>query len=302
MIARLQRWVTLALVLGAVAWAYGFWCAGHPAIAVAGAVILLFGHAFVLAAEFSLLVVLRKHDAAPVAPARQLLRAWCAEVLIAPRVFCWRQPFRATAVADWLPDANPMDLPSRGIVLVHGFACNRAFWNPWMMVLRTRGVPFVGVNLEPPFGSIADYGTAIAAAVCAVRQATGVAPVIVAHSMGGLAVRAWLVHCKPDEMPARVITIGTPHQGTWLARFGLATNSTQMRIGAEWQRTLCRSERREVHARFICFYSNCDNMILPPSNATLTGADNRHIPGCAHVDLAFHPDIMAEAVKCVRLA
>ena len=88
------------------------------------------------------------------------------------------------------------------MLFVHGFFCNRGLWNPWMRRLRAAGIPFVAVNLEPVFGSIDSYASIVEAAVRSLEQATGGAPVIVAHSMGGLAVRSWL----QDEREASAST------------------------------------------------------------------------------------------------
>ena len=72
------------------------------------------------------------------------------ESLTAHEVFGWRQPFRARRARH---AARCAQRGRRGVVLVHGFVCNRGFWNPWMPRLRAAGVPFVAVNLEPVFGS-----------------------------------------------------------------------------------------------------------------------------------------------------
>jgi triacylglycerol esterase/lipase EstA (alpha/beta hydrolase family) len=120
-----------------------------------------------------------------------------------------------------------------------------------------------------------------------------VAPLVVAHSMGGLAVRAWL-HASADANAAKhVITIGTPHRGTWLARFGLTRNGHQMRIDNTWLGEL-QGREAAIGARFTCFYSHCDNIVFPPSTATLPGADNRHVPATAHVHLAFQAAVFNE--------
>ena len=57
---------------------------------------ILFGYALFLGLEFVMLALTRGDDPAPRATPAQLLQAWWGEVLSAPRVFCWRQPFRAT--------------------------------------------------------------------------------------------------------------------------------------------------------------------------------------------------------------
>lgn len=227
MLARLQQAITIGLVVLASVWAACFLVAGRPWWALAGAGLILFGYAAFLAVEFVMLACVRSGDPAPRARAGQLLRAWWGEVTHSPRVFCWRQPFRSHAVPDHLPaDARGR----RGCLLVHGFVCNRGFWTPWMKRLRDAGVPFVAVDLEPVFGSIDAYVDVLTAAANRIEAATGMPPVVVAHSMGGLAVRHWLA--RTGTQVDRVVTIGTPHRGTWLARFSMTANGHQMRIGA----------------------------------------------------------------------
>jgi len=298
MLARLQQATTLGLLVAAVLWAAYFIAQDKPGWAGAGAFLIVFGYAVVLGIEFVLLWFVNRDDPAPRATAWQLAKAWWGEVHTAPRVFCWRQPFRSNAEPDHLPAGTRR----RGVVFVHGFVCNRGLWNPLMSRLRSMGVPFVAVNLEPVFGSIDSYADAIEAAVHRLETATGYAPVIVAHSMGGLATRAWLAATQADRRVHRVITIGTPHGGTFLGRFGQTPNTRQMRQGSEWQQQLAAREPAQRFERFTCFYGHCDNVVFPASTATLPGADNRHIAGIAHVHMAHHEEVFNEVLRWVGLA
>ena len=294
MLARLQQVITLTLVTATVAWATYFARSGQLAWGAVGAVLILFAYAFFLALEFILLARVQAAGHAPRATALQLLRAWYGEVLSAPRVFCWRQPFRSNAEADHL-DVAPGT--GRGVVLVHGFVCNRGFWNPWMKALRAQNVAFVAVNLEPLFGSISCYVDTIEAAVRRVELATGRPPIIVAHSMGGLAVRAWLGKRDADHRIHRVITIGTPHGGTWLARYGRTVNNKEMALNSPWLEELAAAGTPSRNALFTCFYGNCDNIVFPTTTATLVGADNRHVAATAHVHMAFQPAVFSEVSR-----
>jgi triacylglycerol esterase/lipase EstA (alpha/beta hydrolase family) len=184
----------------------------------------------------------------------------------------------------------------RGVVFIHGFVCNRGFWNPWLVRMRTLGHPFVAVNLEPVFGSIDAYVPIIEDAVDRVTRATGLAPVLVCHSMGGLVARAWLRATSAHERVHHVITIGSPHHGTWLGRFSLLENGRQMRLGGSWVRGLEQGSDPVRNALFTCWYSSCDNVVFPASTATLPGADNRLVRGVAHVELGFHPRVMDESL------
>jgi triacylglycerol lipase len=89
---------------------------------------------------------------------------------------------------------------------------------------------------------------------------------------------------------AHVITIGTPHRGTWLARLSRLQNGRQMRLDGEWVAQLAAQPARP--GLFTCWYSNCDNVVFPPAAATLPGADNRLVTNAAHVELAFRPEVM----------
>ena len=259
--------------------------------ACVGVAVLLMVHAAALAIEFVVARRVNRRDGTVRATRAQALRAWFAESLIAARVFCWYQPFRCNAI----PDAMHRD-DRRGVVLIHGFLCNRGFWYPWLHALRRRGHVFVAVTLEPVFGSIDKYVDQIDQAIDRVRAATGMAPLLVCHSMGGLAARAWLRDTVDASRVHRIVTLGTPHAGTSIAHVGRSLNGRQMRPGGDWLAHIAPRAGQAQRVAFTCWYSNCDNIVFPASNATLLGADNRFAPGLAHVELAFDPTVMRETL------
>lgn len=291
MLARLQRGIVASLLLAALAWAV---CAWHAPRSVfwGGLALFVTGHALFLALEFTLMHAVNRHADAPRASVGSVARAWLSESLHAPRVFGWRQPFRAHA---W-PDQLAPTPGAAGVVFVHGFFCNRAFWHPWLQRLARDGRVYAAVSLEPVFGSIDAYAATVDAAVRRVHAATGVPVLLVCHSMGGLAVRAWLRQTGADARVAHVVTIGTPHQGTWLGRYGRTANARQMRLDSAWLRELAQSESAEHRRRFTCYHSNADNIVFPTPVATLPDADNRFLPGVAHVAMAFDERVMDETL------
>ncbi|AKJ31444.1 esterase/lipase family protein [Caldimonas brevitalea] len=297
MLARLQQAITLTLLGSAFAWAFWWAQQGRPLVAAAGALLIALGYALVLAIEFVILSRVHGDDPTPKASLRELVAAWWGEVTHSPVIFCWRQPFVPNAVPD-----RPEAAGRRGVVLIHGFVCNRGFWTPWMRRLRARGVPFVAVSLEPVFGSIDHYADLVEAAVRRLELGTGQAPVLVCHSMGGLAARAWLRREQADARVHRVITIGTPHRGTHLGRHGRTLNTRQMGLDSPWLQQLTAAEPPERYRRFTCFYSNCDNIVFPPAVASLPGAVNLHLPGWAHVHMVHHPQVFNEVLASVGAA
>lgn len=295
-LARLQATALAATMLGLLAWV--LWAGAHSsALACKGLALALLFWALGLALPFVLMHAVNRSDAAPRARLGQVLRALGAEARCFFAVFCWRQPLRSQSVADWLPEAPT---GRRGVVLVHGFLCNRGLWLPWMPLLRARGHAYVAVNLEPVFGSIDAYVPTIEDAVRRVTQATGMAPVIIAHSMGGLATRAWLRALQADSRVHHVVTLGTPHGGTWLGRWSRATNGRQMQVASPWLQRLQLDEPASRAQRFSCWYSNCDNIVFPARTAALPGARQHFIAGVAHVEMACHPEVVQACLALLQ--
>jgi len=295
-LASLQQ---LLLFTGAailVMWLWWMW-PHSPVAAIAVAFASVTGHAWVLAVEFFLIPVLRASDATPRASSAELIRAWMVEVVHAWRVFAWRQPFHWRSFPDVLH--GPRVKQRTGVVFIHGIICNRGFWTPWLRQLNTDGRAFVAMNLEPVFPGIDDYVNLLEQAVIKVERSTGRPPLLVCHSMGGLVARAWLRQNDVARIE-HVVTIGSPHSGTWYARFSLVPNGRDMDPNGPWMAQLNAEWTPQQAARFTCWYSNCDNIVQPPVAATLRGADNRLVRGAAHIELAFRPEVMRGTLAMLR--
>ncbi len=234
---------------------------------------------------------LNRNEAEPRATLGALVQAFLREACTAPVVFLWRQPFRSQAIPDFLPSSD-----KTGVVFIHGFFCNRAFWTPWMAQLLSDKRVFASVTLEPAFGSIDDYASLVEAAVAKVTLATGQPPTLICHSMGGLAARAWLRSNPANEARIqRIITMGTPHFGTALSTEKALlplTNTQQMQRMGAWTQQLAKDEPPARYGKFTCWYSNCDNIVVPTSTATLPGADNRLVTAQGHISMAFDEKVM----------
>lgn len=298
------------MALACVAGAVGLWHETSPWLAALVAALVCTGHAWVLALECVVAAWLNRHNAELRARWLEWMHAWWQEARVAPIVFGWRQPFRWRAMPDSMASSMEAGSSVEGpgaVVLIHGFVCNRGFWLPWMHALRQRGLPYVSVNLEPVFGSIDEYVPLIEAAVVRAQLLGAGRPSLVCHSMGGLAARAWLASAPGNaSRVGHVITVGTPHRGTWLARWSHSDNGRQMRPNGPWLSALEERESTAMPGRpwssFVCWYTNTDNIVFPADTATLPGADNRLIRGAAHVDLAFHPRVMTESLSMLASA
>ena len=296
--ARWQKILVLGWLLASAAWLAWAW-PRSLALALGGWAIAASTSLAWLGLQFVLMRRINRRDATPAAGRWALLRAWLLEALTCTWVFGWLQPFAHRQQPDWLP---PTPTGQRGVVLVHGFLCNRGVWLPWLPELRARGHAYVALTLEPAFGSVDDYVAAIDTAMRQVQAATGLPPVLVGHSMGGLAARAWLrtLAQPPAQRVYRILTLGTPHHGTWPARFSHTTNGMQMRLNSPWLQALAASEGAAQRALFSCWYSDCDNIVYPTRSATLDGADNHLLQGLGHVHMLYAPQVRAACWQALQ--
>jgi triacylglycerol lipase len=201
----------------------------------------------------------------PLAALRMVLEEYIAMILL----FAVIQPFESI----WMrPDR--LTRPAGGrlpLLLIHGYQCNRAFWFWQRPLLEAAGWVVATHSLEPVYSDIDAYAEGISRRIDEVLASTG-APqlILVGHSMGGLASRAYLRRHGMAKV-ARLVTLGSPHQGTLLARLGLGPNARQMRIGSDWLRALAAP----LPAGSVSIYSCHDNYVYPQQAcSTLDGAAN----------------------------
>lgn len=294
----LTAWVAL-IAIGVVvvaAWLHRGY-AWHPLAALAFALLLpLLVDAALLGVQFVFGAWFRSQEAGHVDYGfAASLRAWSAEIVASLRTFFWAQIRHGAAP---LPSAaNGARTP---VLLVHGYLCNRGIWHPFARWLAARGHPVESVNLEPVFGTIDDYVPIVAEAVRRFRERTGHDRIaIVGHSMGGVVARAYLASEGAGSVCA-VVTIGSPHAGTWLARLGYGHNVGQMLPGSAWLGALGARETLATGALFTTIWSPHDNIVMPQqASQRLPGATSIAVPGRGHLQLAYDAEVWRLAAEAV---
>jgi pimeloyl-ACP methyl ester carboxylesterase len=221
-------------------------------------------------------------------------RAWWAEYRASVLVFMLRQPWprHANRVLPALADTQAR-LP---VLLVHGYVCNHRVWDAMAQALRQAGHPVLALDLEPVFGSIDSYASVIESALGRLLAQTGATRVaLVGHSMGGLAIRAWL---RTQDSPAlqrvaRIITLGTPHQGTQLPQPYVTTNGGQMRWHSDWLATLALSEDPFKRSLMSIALNLQDNIVYPQRAQLLPGTVVTEFRGIGHLEMCLNPAVIA---------
>ena len=202
------------------------------------------------------------------------------------------QPFeRLFAGAEMLQPLPRGQLP---VLLVHGYVCNRGFMLPLRRYLGEHGVSAYSHNLEPVYADIDSYADGLARRIEEICAATGADQlVILAHSMGGLAARAYLRRHGARRV-AKLITLGTPHHGTVTARMAAGKNGRQMVPGNAWLKQL---NEETPNLPVVSVFSHQDNIVVPQDSAALAGAKIESLSGMGHVSMPFSSDPNLRSLK-----
>jgi pimeloyl-ACP methyl ester carboxylesterase len=178
----------------------------------------------------------------------------------------------------------------RPVVFLHGYAQHPANFVWLSRRLRADGWRHLySVRQTAAGGDIERSAARFGEALDRVRRESGAALVdVVAHNMGGLVARAHLHRRGRASGIARLVTLGTPHQGT-LAFPRLARDRmvAQMRPDSPLLARLSADDPVPALADCVAIYSADDAIVVPASAAYWPGAFNVEVRGLGHMSLLF---------------
>ncbi len=112
---------------------------------------------------------------------------------------------------------------------------------------------------------------------------------ILAHSMGGLIMRLALTDTTRASHIGQVLTLGTPHLGTNLARLGGSTFIRQLRVGSEVFAALEEQEGPILPYRMTCLWTQRDVLVLPATNAIMPSTPSFAMHQSTHLSWLLKP-------------
>jgi triacylglycerol lipase len=184
----------------------------------------------------------------------------------------------------WQPERRP-DTP---VLFIHGLLHNTSTfaWIKQKMALAG-WQNFRGVNLSTTQHTIPQMAEQTLETIHAMRRDFGVKKVdIVAHSMGGILARYVLQKMGNDGLVRKLITLGTPHQGTCLSRYLLLTHLRELMPGSQ---TLLDLENAAplTKTQAVAVYGSLDVLMWPRERAHWSGVRNIQLKGVGHAGLLF---------------
>lgn len=185
----------------------------------------------------------------------------------------------------------PRSAPTRRtpVLLVHGILGQRhIYWNLFRRRLIADGYRVHEIIL--PYYMLGDIRIAariLADKIEATMVGDGVDKVdLVCHSAGGLVARYYLTYLKGASHVNHLITLGTPHHGTYFSYalgFPFMGILRQTRPGSNFLHEINNGPGAlPPQVRVTSFWSLTDGIVLPPENAQLTGANNIKVSWITH--------------------
>ena len=191
------------------------------------------------------------------------------------------------------------------VLVVPGWGDNAPDVEPIRQRLIGAGWPESRVStlsFKDPVGSNAEHAAEIETAVRVLQGLTGARRVdVVAHSMGGLAVRYYLKRtdldlgesADPEAFPVRrVIFLGTPHRGTVAAVLAWGDGGREMVPGSDFLMRLNEAGPVPEGVDALALRTPVDLRVIPASSALLRGERVRNLELCCptHTQLVDDED------------
>jgi triacylglycerol lipase len=133
----------------------------------------------------------------------------------------------------------------------------------------------IALSFEDSFGSNEAHAREVATAVeITLATSRGGRVDILAHSMGGLAVREYLRTKEASGDVRRVIFLGTPHRGTLAAILAWGDGGREMVPGSPFLERLNGEGRVPDGIEILAVRTPVDTRVIPASSAMLPGVHN----------------------------
>lgn len=185
----------------------------------------------------------------------------------------------------------------RPIVLLHGYAQNRANFMPLAYRLSRAGLgPIFGFEYWT-LGRIAAGARQLGWFIDHVRERTGAPAVdIVGHSMGGVVARYYVALAGGDDAVEHLITLGSPHSGTDLSGMGVGHPTRELVLGSKLCTRLAAAGAPK-HTKVCAIWSLADALVPGGRQPPLPGAEVLLYDDLGHVALLGSRRVAAAVIE-----
>jgi len=176
----------------------------------------------------------------------------------------------------------------RTLVFVHGFGANRAVFFPLQTYLRLRGFGRQLAYNHTSAGSVEALGLELKRLIDS--EVKGGRIDLICHSLGGLVARFYLQQLGGSRRVDRLITLGTPHHGTYAGAWVPTTVASQLVPGGPFLSHLNGLPAPE-DVRCWSLAGERDLVVLPQASSLAPFGESRTFDELGHNDLLLSPRV-----------
>ncbi|MGW7687041.1 esterase/lipase family protein [Kribbella sp. NPDC054772] len=183
------------------------------------------------------------------------------------------------------------------ILLAHGIIDNHTIFTLMRRHLVRRGFSSIHTfSYSPLTLDVRRTAERMGEEIEAICEASGSDQIhVIGHSLGGLIARYYVQRLGGDARVHTCVTLGTPHQGTVAAKLLPWPLVKQVRPDSDLMTELAEPAP-DCRTRFLAFYSDVDQLIVPQRRARIRHPDllanNVRIHGVGHLSLPFHGEVV----------
>lgn len=185
------------------------------------------------------------------------------------------------------------------ILLVHGYLHNSSAWLYFKKRLEAENMgPVWTINLGNPFQSIDDYAEKVGRVVDEMFKQTQQPVRLVGHSMGGIV--SSIASFSREGTVSKVVTIGSPLEGTYLGRLGFGKCAQEMHFGSSFLNIF--KDHKAASVSYYHISSKADYVVFPRSSADFRSdpnpkVDRYQVEDIGHISLLFSDRVIDSTIE-----
>ena len=191
----------------------------------------------------------------------------------------------------------------RPLIFLHGLGGHRGNFLPmrsWLGLQGRRRGYAIGLDSGVDLMTLGHQLSATIDQILTANGIPGGQVDIVAHSMGGVVARLALLEVATLQRVHTLVTLGTPHRGTQIARLGGTQRCHDLRPGSPVMSALSVQLPWRGPARLICLWSKADPIMQPAETAVVEGAHGVVMEAHNHTDYLLRKSAWREVYRALH--